>query len=76
MKVESGDIVVIKSYNEAYKEAPIASELEGWEEHFFLVDEVYEDLVTGRSISGVLSGTYGEPDFTLIKKVYREKTFN
>jgi hypothetical protein len=76
MKVKPGDIVVIKSYNEAFKESPLASELEGWEEHFFLVDEVYDDLVTGRSISGVLSGTYGEPDFTLIKKVYSEKTSN
>jgi hypothetical protein len=69
MQVKEGDIVVIKSA----KEALINSDDE-WEEHYFLVDEVFEDLVTGHSLTGSLKDVYGEPDLTLIKKVYREIT--
>jgi hypothetical protein len=69
MQVKEGDIVVIKSAEEAL----INSDNE-WEEHYFLVDEVFEDLVTGYSLTGSLKDVYGEPELTLIKKVYREVT--
>ncbi len=41
-----------------------------WPEHLFRVDEVYEDLVTGYSITGPLKNEYGEPDFDLILRVH------
>jgi hypothetical protein len=75
-QVQPGDIVVIKSYEEAFNKLTTveAMLLGNWEEHYFLVDEVFEDLVTGQAITGTLMGSYGEPDLTLIKKVYREVT--
>lgn len=39
---------------------------------YFLVDEVYEDLVTGFAINGELEGVYGEPDLEQIERVFRE----
>ncbi len=77
MKIFPGDIVVIKSSEEAFGEARVHIEgmlVDGWEEHYFLVDDVFEDLVTGHSITGSLKDVYGEPDLTLIKKVYHEAT--
>jgi hypothetical protein len=76
MKVHSGDIVVIKSSQEAFREPTTMNGvlLDSWDEHYFLVDEVFEDLVTGHSLTGSLIGVYGEPDLTLIKKVYHEVT--
>jgi len=38
-------------------------------EHRFLVDEVYEDCITGVAQSGPLAGEYGEPDLALIVRV-------
>jgi hypothetical protein len=69
MQVKEGDIVVIKSAEEA-----LINSDDEWEEHYFLVDEVFKDLVTGHSLTGALKDVYGEPDLTLIKKVYREIT--
>jgi len=46
--------------------------LEGFDdipEHHFLVDEVYEDCITGIAQSGPLTGEYGEPDRALVIKV-------
>jgi hypothetical protein len=77
MQVKEGDIVIIKSSEEAFGKVPDKKYdllLDGWEEHYFLVDEVFEDLVTGYSLTGSLKDVYGEPDLTLIKKVYREVT--
>jgi hypothetical protein len=68
--VAKGDIVLIKSYEEFFGEK--APEGLGWEEHLFLVDEVFDDLVTGHSIVEELKDVYGEPELGLIKKVYRE----
>ena len=34
-------------------------------EHAFLVEEVFEDLVTGIALTGPLSGEYGEPDISV-----------
>jgi hypothetical protein len=38
-------------------------------EHQFLVEEVFEDLVTGVALTGPLAGEYGEPDIELIVQV-------
>ena len=38
-------------------------------EHRFLVDEVYEDCITGLAQSGPLAGEYGEPDLALVVRV-------
>ena len=52
-----GDVVVLRAGDD-------------WPEHLFRVDEVYEDLVTGYSITGPLRDEYGEPDFDLILRVH------
>ena len=38
-------------------------------EHSFLVDEVYDDCITGVAQSGPLVGEYGEPDLSLVVRV-------
>ena len=38
-------------------------------EHSFLVDEVYEDCITGVAQSGPLAGEFGEPDLALVVRV-------
>jgi len=38
-------------------------------EHSFLVDEVYDDCITGVAQSGSLVGEYGEPDLSLVVRV-------
>lgn len=35
-------------------------------QHQFLVQEVFEDCVTGTALTGPLAGTYGEPDLDQI----------
>ena len=37
--------------------------------HQFLVDEVFEDCITGTALSGPLAGEYGEPDLALVVRV-------
>lgn len=59
--LKEGDVVVIRAG-------------EDWPEHLFRVDEVFEDLVTGYSITGPLQGAYGEPDFGLILSVHSRAT--
>ena len=66
--MREGSIVLIKSSMEAFGEGSL------WEEHYFLVHEVAEDLVTGTALTGTLAGEYGEPSLNLIKKVYNEVT--
>jgi hypothetical protein len=56
LDLREGDVVVIRAG-------------EDWPEHLFRVDEVYDDLVTGYSVTGPLQGEYGEPDFDLILSV-------
>ena len=34
--------------------------------HQFLVDEVFDDFITGKALTGPLAGEYGEPALTLI----------
>ena len=38
-------------------------------EHSFLVDEVFEDCITGTALTGPLAGEYGEPDIALVLRV-------
>ena len=38
-------------------------------EHRFLVEEVFEDCITGIAQTGPLAGEYGEPDLSLVIKV-------
>jgi hypothetical protein len=38
-------------------------------EHSFLVDEVFEDCITGTALIGLLAGEYGEPDIALVLRV-------
>ncbi|MDO6588635.1 hypothetical protein DS901_15465 [Loktanella sp. D2R18] len=51
--LQEGDVVVIRAS-------------EDWPEHLFEVDEVFEDCVSGYSLTGPLSGVYGEPGWELI----------
>ncbi len=51
--LREGDVVVIKAGDD-------------WPEHLFRVQDVYEDCVTGYSITGPFAGEYGEPEFDLI----------
>lgn len=55
--VKEDDIVVIREFEE-------------YPEHLFRVSEVFDDCVTGYSITGPLNGVYGEPAYELILKVY------
>lgn len=43
-------------------------------EHSFLVDEVYDDCITGVAQSGPLVGEYGEPDLSLVLRVLQTPT--
>ena len=37
--------------------------------HQFLVEEVFQDCITGMALTGPLAGEYGEPDFELVMRV-------
>ena len=37
--------------------------------HLFLVDEVFDDFITGKALTGPLAGEYGEPEITLVLEV-------
>ena len=37
--------------------------------HHFLVDEVFDDFITGTALTGPLAGEYGEPEITLVLEV-------
>ena len=37
--------------------------------HQFLVDEVFDDFITGTALTGPLAGEYGEPEITLVLEV-------
>ena len=42
--------------------------------HEFLVEEVFEDLVTGTALTGPFAGEYGEPDIALVLRVLTAPT--
>jgi hypothetical protein len=54
--MKPGDVVVIGAFDEV-------------PEHWFRVEEVLEDCVTGFAITGPLAGEYGEPDLAMILRV-------
>ena len=56
LKITPGCIVLIAAFDDIPK-------------HRFLVDEVYEDCITGVAQSGPLAGEYGEPDLALVVRV-------
>ena len=37
--------------------------------HQFLVDEVFDDFITGTALTGPLAGEYGEPEMILVLEV-------
>ena len=37
--------------------------------HQFLVQDVFEDCITGTALTGPLAGEYGEPDLALVLQV-------
>lgn len=37
--------------------------------HQFLVDEVFDDFITGTALTGPLAGEYGEPEMLLVLEV-------
>jgi len=46
--------------------------IEGFDDipaHQFLVDEVFDDFITGTALTGPLAGEYGEPEMTLVLEV-------
>lgn len=51
--MKPGDVVTIKTFDEVA-------------EHLFLVEDVFEDHVTGVALTGPLAGAYGEPELALI----------
>ena len=51
-----GDVVVVQAFDDV-------------PEHEFLVQEVFEDCVTGVALTGPLAGEYGEPDREMIVRV-------
>lgn len=54
--MKPGDVVVIGAFDEV-------------PEHWFTIDEVLEDCVTGVALTGPLAGEYGEPEFAMIVRV-------
>ena len=54
--VRTGDVVVIGAFDDV-------------PEHEFLVEEVFEDCVTGVALTGPLAGVYGEPSVEMILRV-------
>jgi len=43
-------------------------------EHSFLVEEAFEDCITGIALTGPLAGEYGEPDIALVLRVLSRPT--
>ena len=46
--------------------------IEGFDDipaHHFLVEEVFDDFITGKALTGPLAGEYGEPEMILVLKV-------
>ena len=54
--MKPGDVVVIRVFDEV-------------PEHWFAIEEVLEDCVTGVALTGPLAGEYGEPELAMIVRV-------
>ena len=51
-----GDVVVIGAFDDV-------------PEHWFQIDEVYDDCITGVALTGPLAGEYGEPERDMVVRV-------
>ena len=54
--ITSGCVVLIKGFDDIPA-------------HQFLVDEVFDDFITGKALTGPLAGEYGEPEITFVLRV-------
>lgn len=54
--MEPGSIVLIRAFDDV-------------PEHLFRVEEVYEDCITGKALTGPLQGEYGEPELSMVIRV-------
>lgn len=54
--MKPGDVVVIAAFDEV-------------PEHWFEIQEVLDDCVTGVALTGPLAGEYGEPEVSMILRV-------
>ena len=54
--ITSGCVVLIKGFDDIPA-------------HQFLIDEVFDDFITGTALTGPLAGEYGEPEITLVLEV-------
>ena len=54
--MKPGDVVVIAAFDEV-------------PEHWFEIEEVLDDCVTGVAVTGPLAGEYGEPEVSMILRV-------
>jgi hypothetical protein len=54
--MQPGNVVVVRAFDEV-------------PEHWFRVEEVLDDCVTGVALNGPLAGEYGEPDLAMIVRV-------
>ena len=54
--MKPGDVVVIRAFDEV-------------PEHWFEIEEVLGDCVTGVALTGPLAGEYGEPELPMILRV-------
>ena len=54
--LKRGQVVLIKAFDDVC-------------EHTFVIDEVYDDFVTGKALTGPLAGEYGEPEIEMILKI-------
>jgi len=61
LTITPGSIVLIASFDEI-------------PEHSFLVNEVFEDCITGTALTGPFAGEYGEPDIALVLRVLTAPT--
>ena len=54
--MKPGDVVVIGAFDEV-------------PEHWFRVEEVFEDCISGVALTGPLQGEYGEPELSMVIRV-------
>jgi hypothetical protein len=54
--MKPGDVVVVGAFDDV-------------PEHWFRVEDVLEDCVTGVAVTGPLAGEYGEPELAVILRV-------
>ena len=54
--ITSGCVVLIKGFDDIPA-------------HQFLVDEVFDDFITGKALTGPLAGEFGEPELILVLEV-------